>query len=626
MITGKFFIPWFDAGDDSVAHSFRYIPLRKAGPLTHAATMPVYVTFKSDSIEFNFQGKVGTGIPLQGKNYLFSQLPIMIIPLGDSIAGEKSRDLDSIYDRHLNLKIDDDYSFREPGGRRSREEERSRNYSDLAVFGLDECEWEKAQWKLEAGCKHKQRFLCRLLLDFLDDFFNSNVFCLSPQYYTIREAILRVSVLEGIYLKADFHLRQGKYLSVKKANKPVQDTLLRSQYLDALEKWMKFLDQPENKPLFNTRTGWFGFLDVEIMQSLKNFSLWESEGKEWNRGRDIVRTSVAKLIREYEIAKAAKIVLGKTLSPARQIVGSLLVAGVVILLIVLFWNDEGFWKKPMEALFMLLGFDLVIVFISNWYFKRSAVNLLLPRLMMAIATAWIGILSNIDYLKRGFVMTPGIALRFGALLFAVTFAFLAQEVIRKTQISDPRKVILKSLNVILPAWILSACLGLTGMVFLGKANVIHSDFFDTKSVVRDNILELRRHDDLEVSQADSVEDLRVNVESETDPRQQNSYRDDLKSASGRKRRRHDHRESSHFRSHDSLFNSLPTFHLYDPADPTYSQPDSSKDRVVYYYGPSKEDYPLMLFPGFIILMSSFALFSGIVLTLLFDDKPVTDPL
>ena len=51
----------------------------------------------------------------------------------------------------------------------------------------------------------------------------------------------------------------------------------------------------------------------------------------------------------------------------------------------------------------------------------------------------------------------------------------------------------------------------------------------------------------------------------------------------------------------------------------------TQQKVAYKYQIGLEK-PIFVMPGVLILMASATLFSGIFLTLLFDDKPVTDPL
>ena len=79
---------------------------------------------------------------------------------------------------------------------------------------------------------------------------------------------------------------------------------------------------------------------------------------------------------------------------------------------------------------------------------------------------------------------------------------------------------------------------------------------------------------------------------------------------------------------DTLYAKLKTFNSTDHPRPVRKNNGLrlSREKLAFYTYDFWGNDVIIMVPGFLILMAAFALFSAVFLTLLFDSKPVTEPL
>ncbi len=729
MITGKFFIPDIINTENSTTDIFRYTSVLIKDAETPSEKHPIYLVFKNHSIEFHYQGGLTTNETEDDP--IFGQSSIVTIPIGEINYDETFEIIKAQFNRELKFH---------PSSEVEMIKKTELDYSGLKVFGL-----EQKAIKITLNVNKLYRIV---ILDFLDDFFNSNVFQQSPRYYSIKEAILNSHILKGVYLKADFYVKSELF---KKKSK---DELDKTRYFDALDKWTSFITTEDHKRLFATeRTksepeAWFHFSDVELttVLSKKTFNFKSNEHK-----RNIIKRTVNYLVQNYEIGKATLIALRSyfylpiiaflfiTIGSACLIYQHLtnesffkilysrttgfiisiifgssffyLIAGKIrtlpiqnielvrnklkidlvrnnlkndwrkgwklkiinsifklcnlyllcisILLIlspIIYWivqihietnytilkNSRWTWLSLYILVSIGLGFSLVLFSM----FQSYIVNLIIPRLLMAMTTAWIAILSSLDFWKSSFDVSVKDALFYAFFLIFFTSCFLLFEIRRNTNLSDKPKMVWKLLNVIIPAYILSLSIGLAGTSLLAKKFMTHTDFFDVKAV-QSNIYEVKNYvnikdqlvqkkDSLRKSLADTERELRHYLSLKEFMGSKELIDNIIKSGNDDKicisnqieKIDRNIIENDIQLKPETIYNNL----LENDDLKSYKLVDEkgqkSSQRVIYPFKIKifKNEITIILIPGFLILMSAFALFSGIFLTLLFDDKPVTDPL
>ncbi len=631
MITGHFFTPEYDKLDDSVVNIFRYTPLvyNTANNESLINTPPVYVIFNSGTITFYFQGMILTDFPVvETTRNMYVQTPILTIPLGKYFFEDTYKDIIDIFGRALSLKIDDGYKFKS-----FPQDEEKLAWSNLYVFDFPGHEWENLSWSAH-NCIYRPHFLKRLLLDFLDDFFNGTVFNLSPKYHDTRGAILNSYVLKGIYLKADFFIKkqslEDAQLNLAGGNGIVISPLENIRHLDALTKWIEFINY-----LFTKNSGWFDYSASELKKAvLKNNSFSvektainpaEKNGR--NRQNEkrhaIAKRTVNYLIRNYEIFLASRIVFIKAFK-----IKSVWIP-LAILLFSSYFLLQNQLNEPFKWVVLILLDTLIAgigIIVSSLIFHfHCSVNLVMPRLLMTITTSWIAILSNMDNMKRGFNLKPLEALGYAVVLISVTSFFLVYEIVGNTLITNFWKILRKVVNVVIPGILLSLCIGLFGMTLLIRPYLIQSDFFDLKVTVRENIEEFRTRDNQDKTLTQKVEKLKMQLLI-TDQRFIKPVQKELALADSAL---NDFREKHPEESRKVLYDKLHRLHLNDGAEGNGQLKGNltNKNRqLAYFYNIGPINRKIIVLPGYLLLMASFAYFSGIFLTLLFDNKPVTDPL
>ena len=266
------------------------------------------------------------------------------------------------------------------------------------------------------------------------------------------------------------------------------------------------------------------------------------------------------------------------------------------------YNSDWSFLIIIAGISTLLGIFFFLVSIGYSF----GINILLPRLQMAVITAWLAILPSLDVWKNYFDIKIKDAAYYGTAIILFTACYVLFEIRRNTKLQNKTKLIWKLINVILPGYLLSLSIGTVGMSFVNQKFLLHSDFFENK-VVRENIYELQRYDSIRTVQYNQA--LRTLLGKNTRGREQAILNlVDYKT----------NPDSMEVKS--KIYDRIGHLHLVDNGQ-------ASRQQFAYIFhfsvGPKKS---IIVIPGFLVLMSAIALLSGIFLTLLFDDKPITDPL
>jgi hypothetical protein len=752
MSTGKFFIPEFSDSNDKSAEIFRYRLLESSKTNPGTEIHPIYVTLKSSSIEFHFQGKIvsrDNGMP-----FIFGQVPLLTIPLGPG-KDVTTEEIQKVFNRRIGVKwfmspsSDSElyYLLVEPD-----QGIQKLSFSSLECFGLKGFRWPK---KISGGRlpdEVKQKFLRRMLLDFLEDFFQNQVFRYSSNYLTIREKLYDVVLLEGIYLKANFYLKDREVTNdYKEGEDP--DKLKTFMYLDALDKWTHYITRPGTKPFFANQKevaevdtwwnpkveprAWLDYTDVELMNALRhsrNFRKNPDQGVRSSQKALIRKRSVNFLIGEFEIIKAISITFSLNKEMLTRFIVSIYLFSAIIFLSFDLKGERSFinlrslilptvflgsvttipfsylqlgriylksylmtkYKGRIQVIFirfislmlnaifllfpiLILGVWLIFwesnkLILSDWkwlifyitaflsfglgcavlsFIFSEAINIILPKLQMAVITSWIAILSPLDFWKVTFNISVHIAVRFAAFLILFTAAYLYFQIKKNSNIQNITKMLWKLVNVMVPSFLLSMSVGIIGLNLVAKKYITQNSFF-MESSVRENIFNINEADFEKAYLTEQKEEIKKLINNEKILTQLLTISNSSGNISDTKnsiRKRIRLRQKQIYRINekiDSIETLLKPTALFDSSynynlityDSTLAYRDDSnnifhlrsdksamksKQKFSYNFILFKS-FTVVIIPGFLLLMSSFALFSGIFLTLLFDDKPITEPL
>jgi hypothetical protein len=773
MISGRFFVPEFSDGEDRATDIFRYKLLRSNTYHGIVDTYPIYVTLKTNSIEFHFQGKF---VSRDEISFIFGQVPLLKIPLGRG-KDVTSEEVVKVFNRELGVKwyLDGSdgelhYQLIEPDPTISK-----LLFSSLKSFGLSDINWSEKTSDGRLTEEIKLKFLRRMLLDFLQDFADSRVFHYSSHYFEVRGQIFDVALLEGIILKASFFLKNmqmeeeySRIATLQSSQENARPDKLKTYlFLDSLDRWTHFITRPDTKTLFATQNelvkinewynpiiepyAWFTYNDGEIMNALwhsKHFQKNPDNGNRSSQKSRIRKRSASFLISEFEMIKAIMIsfsfrkflllgfialtlgmaamiflnyipkdiettsyissiwvpfglgasllsipilylglgkmflrsfLLYKVSNPLLNIavrVSSFFMNVGILLLPVLGWiiwlslkgtniliASDWKWLILYTSAFMIFGLGCILA--SLLFNVSEAINILLPRLQMAVMTSWIGILGTFDLWKLSFNITIPDALIISSGIISVTAIYLFFHIRKNTHLNNLNKLLWKLMNVLVPGFLLSLSMGIMGMSFMSEKYMTQNNFF-SEEYIKKNIFEINEWNyqkEKFLAEQDTI--LRLGRENRISQTvllrmgkldRETMLRDSVSNAKRLDLLQQKIDSIQFYLNVPYLFDCAPIFKLvtYDQAladkdstnNVTHLKSDHSgllsRQKFAYIFTyPSTPPYiswipiklvkdflstPILIMPGFLLLMSTFALFSGIFLTLLFEDKPVTEPL
>jgi hypothetical protein len=589
MNQGKFFKADNDTifDKDNGIYIFRYLELFDNSKVSDVERYPIYLVFKNSTIEFNFIGTM-----LEGEKTQFGNFRLITIPISQFKNNDTSREIIKCYNRKLVYSFNTQFKWK-----KIIDKPYSRNY-DLDKQG-----------------ELKDNFYKKILLDFVEDLYHSQVFYKSTLFNRIKEYLDGCNIFKGIYLKHD-------YLQKKEFIDNNDDKQITKAFVEAGISYVEYITQIENFEYFSKQTyedNWLDIAELELQKVINYRKFRELSSKELEKKekKEFEKEVSNWLVKNYEITKAFVFFYTSLSEPYKRIFTIVipLVSFFIIISTLLSFNYNVLPSLFYIITLLSLLFGFVIAAFS--IYKPYIINILMPRLQMALLTSWIAFLSTLDFWKYRFdTLFISEGLPGGILLLLACCLYIFYEVRRNTKMESRAYILRKISNIIGFGFILSLFIGLIGMSFFTKNYFTHSDFLETK-IVREHIQALESYDSTKDNLEKSIKFYSLLLER---PKHSKNG-DSLKSMNLKKenlfywnKRLLKLEQDSFFTNKNLIFAKIDTFSL-----------SKSNSKVLYRFQLPFQ-FNLYLFPGFLFLTAAFALFSGIFLTLLFDDKPITDPL
>ena len=494
-------------------------------------------------------------------------------------------------------------------------------YSNLRVF-----EDKQRHGRHTGGGKDSENirgFLCyrRLILDFLFDLEHSEIFKHSPLYDEIEVKLLENKYFNLIAAKASYYYDRQVYLDTRYDWQSRKITARR--LADSEKHYLFLLRRQETVDLLVGSKGWFSNVEIEHERVLFNKkdgfrrTQWrqhleqvvpEMESRENNS--HLLRNSARWFIRRYSFLSSFR-----SLQQATRFRGWFLllciIAVVGLFAIALREIPETFsvpvaLAVPVDFTFKLTYWLVhavaiigVLVILALFRCSRhypQAIGMLMPRLIMAISSAWIIFSTTEELWKTGFDLNLlGIHTIWIVLICAAILLFMSVE-IRNMAPDIKRKRIWWRISGIF-------AIGLIYSVILG---VFFTNVAAPKMLVRSGYLE----EFFELDVLDSTKYqyccIDTSIESGTCVRR---YRDIPQAFS--------------VAEPDSQYLALQAVEVKNTPPLEMVSCNIPVLQRIPLFG---SDFHLHIFPGMLLFRAFFALFVGIFIQLVFEDKPITEPL
>ena len=632
--------------------SFRYLPvkLKEGSNDSNDIHYPVYVVINRFSIDFFYHGKDSS----KAENHVNTKILHLPISLNLNVKDYLSDKLIGSYNRSYN--IHDDYYH---------------NVEDdkLAYWNLDFfCDDKKTHYK----DKKSYIFLRKLILDFIYDLAHSSVFKNSPNYEKVETRLRENYIFAAISIKAEYYYNRELYEreNIVKLNK---ETDAIDIYLDNLDnsetKWINVIDTDKSFELSNDSNGWFKTAEKElclvlfdkkdIMEQASNFpivvsigmlfigcsvlwmftkiSLWylflpifilifyfeekfkSNQNTKQNRcgWRDnmisraefkdemehkrldekLYKKTATWFLRRYSIGNALTIFLQQKPKETR-----FLSYMFNIFLITIFICDSQYgWLFPKDIqptcvdkilsyliiwMISIIIFILLYILIFFWKYSLTFVGLAMPRLLMSISSAWLVSITSADLWKNALDQTFDISLLFPLFGLLLVMIFVCVEIRNLAPDISPSLLSKRAINLLIVGLFYSVLIGFVCISATSKSMLVNSGY------LKNFYIEKVHHEKLYKT---NNGDIDIWLESVTNK---------------------DEKKSESYKHQEELFNWLPFLTTTNKA--FLSNHLLIQIRIFNFL-------PVFL-PAMLIYQGIFALFIGIFIQLIFEDKPVTEPL
>lgn len=493
MNTGRFFE--LDRGSSYLTEGvtvFNYTALKLEGVTKYCPEFPVYLNITDTDVTFFFHySDDGVG---EHANHI--NVPILSLPLVPTGAGNTLQDvLEGIYDVpfHFPSYGNDGQSLISESFKRyysiknDTKKDAVPSYSVLNVFNMS--------FEDENRC-----FLRCLLLDFLYDLEHSEVFMNSEHYEFMYSSLHDDFYCHSIASKAEFYY-QRRMTSLWPEDKSRQDSIddsmlehLGDYLIDAERRWVECISTPGAEGvLYHGSLSWFSDIEAEMDaiydSSERTDSIVKKIGDMQKRKSLFGRMSHTAqrasdwYIDRYNFMGTLKIWYGgRYLQCARVMVMAVLAIITLFLLPIplasLTWG--------LMVLFFAAFCWLLPVFVSNtprWGCRLvtvGRVNYLMPRLFASIVTAWftlsigqdifIGFFDNLWHNTTSLVTS--------AVLLFIMAVFVYYEISRQNPNGKSLGKLARSVSLLLVAFLYSFVSGLFIIHFFGQKYIERNDYLE----------------------------------------------------------------------------------------------------------------------------------------------------
>jgi hypothetical protein len=399
MIYGHFFKLDRDSLLSKGQVIFRYLPVRyeRYNGKDEYPHYPVYAVLSRHAVDFFYHGQDQKKDSENDRHHVHIRL--LHLPLSPNL---------SVKDNLTSILQNDVYNHNYqilPEYKTDSENSNIKTYSNLKVFELEEI-------------KKDEIYFRKLLLDFIYDLEHTHVFENSP-YYEEAEVRLRENFMfNAIAAKAAYYWARDNWTQ----NQAVNNNIYAENLAEAEKQWLRMLRYEQNCNYGSYSGGWFKnveeeYKDVVFPNSPFNRYDWRKkleEDLESNRSKDshakddnvnITRESVRWFLRRYSFGNSLRVLM--SLSKWRAIV---FVSAEAFLFIILPMILNGYLKYSVLNYLLLymcgivfLSILLPVLFICK--LALPVLGMLMPRLIMAISSAWILFTTTEEIYKSSFDMT-----------------------------------------------------------------------------------------------------------------------------------------------------------------------------------------------------------------------------
>ena len=581
MIYGHFFKLDRDSLLSSGQIIFRYLPVRyepdkgKDGYPYY----PVYAVLGRHAIDFFYHGKDQKKDSKNNSKNDRHHVHIRLLHLPLSLNLSVKDNLTSILQNDVynhKYEISSEYKT-------DLENSNIKTYSNLEVFELEKT-------------KENKIYFRKLLLDFIYDLEHTHVFENSP-YYEEAEVRLRENFLfNAIAAKAAYYWDRHNWTQNEKNSKAAANGIIYAENLATSEKqWLRILRTELSCEYCSYSGGWFKNVEEEYKyvifpksknkQGQKTFDRYEwreklEEDSESNPNKgihakdnvNITRESVGWFLRRYNFISAVHLLWNFRKRRHREFTLATIL-GLVILIHIFSVNDTSYLFIKL-CIYGLLGIMWLLI-VTPLSFRGSklalqTLGMLMPRLIMAISSAWILFTTTEEIYKFSFDITFSTGW-WVALLILPVMLFMMLE-IRNIAHDLKFSSIVGRCSVVLG-------IGFIYSLFIGMFFV---------NCTADRILPRSGYLPTFYHELDNT-------------KWENPYNDDeLKKIEG-----------------------FPSSELYERLKKV--RPKSNKGRPILIQMKIFR-FDLDVLPGMLLFRAIFALFIGIFIQLIFEDKPITEPL
>lgn len=215
---------------------------------------PISIELKENKIIFKISEPVFTK---NEENIIYFSNKTIVLPLDDEFLS--STRINNLF--HETISFNDDYLIKDP-----------------IFFSKFFVENDKKRNNFQIG---------RVFLDFLYDFFYSNVFKNSQYYEKTKRAILGIPVIKYIFSKYQFLY-----------SKEIRDSSL---YLEILDNWFSLLEDPKSEKILNSANNWFDDLPMEVERVSEEIFKQKIDKKKLNLPERVIKKKKLDILQERVI-------------------------------------------------------------------------------------------------------------------------------------------------------------------------------------------------------------------------------------------------------------------------------------------------------------------------------------
>lgn len=441
---------------------------------------------------------------------------------------------------------------------------------------------------------YKYVYFRKLILDFLYDLEHSYVFENSPHYEEIEVRLKENFFFNAIASKVAYYHNRRLYTQNK------NDRDVKYLYSDKLKpseaQWLKILQIKQTCQLFWKSRGWFDKVEDEyekVLFSKKDrfdrfkwqHKLTKKDGNNINESAEITKDSIRWFLRRYNFSNAFKTLLYSKDN------GILFIITTIFLCLFLFplivnseFSEENTDKNISFIVYFSIGsiIGLLIFTARYWKFLQSIVGLIMPRMIMAISSAWLIFITTEELLKSSFD-TQLFEHKYKLLILLVpVILFMAMEIRNLAKDIRTWKVLKRVTLILIISFFYSM---LTGMFFMNLSSermLCRSGYLETffkEKFVKGNSKEMETDN--------QIDSLVIKI------------------------------------SNKKIEELLPEELFQNLEHIKYSK---SLFKIMYKVTIPIIKKKIIIFPGMLLFRAIFALFIGIFIQLIFEEKPITEPL